>query len=163
MTVPVEPGAEPKLARVTESADRPSAADVVIIGGGLIGIRDRLAARPGRGRRVIVAGEPDAAASQVAAGMLAPVTETTFTEQALLPLNLASLRRYPDFAAEVEAGQRPAGRPAADADPLGRLRRRRRRPADAVCRVPRPGSGTRRTADQPGSPQARAAAGPDDP
>jgi glycine oxidase len=42
--------------------------------------------------------------------MLAPVTETTFTEQALLQLNLASLNRYADFVAEVEqASDLPAG------------------------------------------------------
>ena len=35
--------------------------------------------------------------------MLAPVTETTFTEHRLLQLNLASLSRYPDFVAELEA------------------------------------------------------------
>lgn len=34
--------------------------------------------------------------------MLAPVTETTFTEQRLLDLNLASLSRYADFVAELE-------------------------------------------------------------
>jgi glycine oxidase len=34
--------------------------------------------------------------------MLAPVTETTFTERRLLDLNLASLSRYADFVAELE-------------------------------------------------------------
>ena len=57
-----------------------------------------------------VAGEPQAAASNVAAGMLAPVTETTFTEELLLGLNLASMERYPSFAAEVsEASGLPSG------------------------------------------------------
>ena len=58
----------------------------------------------------MVAGEPQAAASNVAAGMLAPVTETTFTEELLLGLNLASMQRYPSFAAEVsEASGLPSG------------------------------------------------------
>ena len=39
-------------------------------------------------------GEREAAASGVAAGMLAPVTETTFTESALLGLSLASRERF---------------------------------------------------------------------
>ena len=55
-------------------------------------------------------GETAAAASTVAAGMLAPVTETTFTEELLLGLNLASMQRYPSFAAEVEqASGLPSG------------------------------------------------------
>ena len=42
--------------------------------------------------------------------MLAPVTETNFTEQRLLQLNLASLSRYPEFVAELEAASGlPAG------------------------------------------------------
>lgn len=59
---------------------------------------------------VVVAGEPQAAASNVAAGMLAPVTETTFTEELLLGLNLASMERYPSFASEItEASGLPSG------------------------------------------------------
>ncbi len=85
-------------------------ADLVVVGGGLIGraIAWRLQAA---GRQVsVVVGEPEAAASQVAAGMLAPVTETTFTEQTLLGLNLASMRRYDAFVAELEAAaDAPAG------------------------------------------------------
>ncbi len=103
--------------------------DVIVVGGGLIGsaIAWRLA---GAGRTVrMVVGEPGAAASRVAAGMLAPVTEISFTEQALLPLNLASLRRYETFAAEVaEASGLPTGLSrtptisvAYDADDLARL------------------------------------------
>ena len=45
------------------------------------------------------ASEPGAGASGVAAGMLAPVTEAEFGEQALLALNLASAERWPAFAA----------------------------------------------------------------
>ena len=42
--------------------------------------------------------------------MLAPITETTFTEPRLLQLNLASLSRYPDFVTELEmASDMPAG------------------------------------------------------
>jgi glycine oxidase len=42
-------------------------------------------------------------ASQVAAGMLAPVTEADFGEDALLELNLAGAERWPAFADELEA------------------------------------------------------------
>ena len=78
----------------------------------------------------LVVGERSAAASRVAAGMLAPVTETTFTERTLLALNQASSERWPGFADEVvEASGQPSGlRPAptlsvaSDADDAARLR-----------------------------------------
>nr|WP_156612080.1 glycine oxidase ThiO [Auraticoccus cholistanensis] len=82
----------------------------MIVGGGLIGTATawRLAQR---GHRVtVVAGDRSRAASQVAAGMLAPVTESTFTETPLMALNLASLERWDAFATELaEAGGRDPG------------------------------------------------------
>ena len=103
-------------------------ADVVVVGGGLIGtaIAWRL---PRPSRVVLVTGERSAAASQVAAGMLAPVTETTFTEQALLRLNTASLDLFAAFVTELEsASDLPAGlrrtptlSVAYDADDVARL------------------------------------------
>ena len=74
-----------------------------MVGGGLIGTS--IAWRLGQaGLRVtILVGERAAAASNVAAGMLAPVTETTFTESALLGLSLAARERYDSFANELEA------------------------------------------------------------
>lgn len=87
-----------------------SSADVVVVGGGLIGTAIAWRLRQAGLRVAVVTGERAAAASSVAAGMLAPVTETTFTEQALMALNLASLDRFPTFAAEVsEASGLPAG------------------------------------------------------
>jgi len=107
-----------------------NATDVVVVGGGLIGTATawRLAAA---GLDVtLVVGERSAAASRVAAGMLAPVTETTFTERALLTLNQASALRWPTFSAEVvEASGQPSGlrqgptlSVASDADDSARLR-----------------------------------------
>jgi glycine oxidase len=77
--------------------------DVVVVGGGAIGLAVawRLAQR-GR-NAVVVDPEPGAGATQVAAGMLAPVTEVHYGEVPLLGLNLESARRWPSFAAEVEA------------------------------------------------------------
>jgi glycine oxidase len=87
-----------------------STADVVVVGGGLIGTSIGWRLRQAALDVVVVTGERSAAASQVAAGMLAPVTETTFTEPRLLQLNLASLSRYPDFVTELEtASGLPAG------------------------------------------------------
>jgi glycine oxidase len=76
--------------------------DVVVVGGGVIGLASawRLAER---GASVsVVDPEPGGGASGVAAGMLAPVTEARIGEGPLLRLNLASWARWPAFASEVE-------------------------------------------------------------
>ncbi|MDP1819118.1 MAG: FAD-dependent oxidoreductase [Acidimicrobiales bacterium] len=81
----------------------------VVVGAGIIGraVAWRLAQR--RVRVVLVDPDPSRAAAQVAAGMLAPVTEIHYGEEALLGLNLASARRWPSFAAELgrEVGADP--------------------------------------------------------
>jgi len=58
-----------------------------------------------RGARVLVLerDEPPAGATNVAAGMLAPVGELTFGEPQLLELTLESAQLYPEFVAELEA------------------------------------------------------------
>ncbi|MEA2423904.1 MAG: glycine oxidase [Thermoleophilaceae bacterium] len=74
---------------------------------------------------------PGAGASSVAAGMLAPVTETEFGEDALLRLNLESAALWPAFAAELEdltgmsVGYEPRGAlvVAVDRDDAEELRR----------------------------------------
>jgi glycine oxidase len=74
---------------------------------------------------------PGAAASSVAAGMLAPVTEAEFGEEHVLRLNLAGAERWPAFAAELaersgrDAGLRESGAlvVAADRDDAEELRR----------------------------------------
>ncbi|MEW2520469.1 glycine oxidase ThiO [Actinacidiphila alni] len=77
--------------------------DVLVVGGGVIGLVTAWRAAQ-RGLRVAVADpEPGGGAARVAAGMLAAVTELQYGEQTLLDLNLASARRYPDFAAELTA------------------------------------------------------------
>ena len=76
--------------------------EVVVIGGGLIGLATawRLAVD---GVQVTVCDPtPGAQTSNVAAGMLAPVTEVEFGEDDLLALNLASVDAWPSFAAELE-------------------------------------------------------------
>ncbi|MEU0096308.1 glycine oxidase ThiO [Kribbella sp. NPDC006257] len=76
--------------------------EVVVIGGGLIGLATawRLAAD---GIQVTVCDPtPGSRTSAVAAGMLAPVTEVEYGEDELLALNLASVAAWPDFAEELE-------------------------------------------------------------
>jgi glycine oxidase len=76
--------------------------DVVIIGGGVIGLSCAWQTAR-RGLQVsIVDPEPGRGASWVAAGMLAPVTEVHYGEEALLALNVACSRRWPAFADELE-------------------------------------------------------------
>ena len=77
-------------------------ADVVVAGGGVIGTAIAWrAAMAGLGVTLV---DPDRgdAASLVAAGMLAPVSEALFGEGALLRVNLLALARFPPFAAELE-------------------------------------------------------------
>ncbi|MFI5731445.1 glycine oxidase ThiO [Kribbella sp. NPDC051587] len=76
--------------------------DVVVIGGGLIGlaIAWQLATD---GLQVSVCDPtPGAQTSIVAAGMLAPVTEVEYGEDDLLALNLAGVEAWPGFAARLE-------------------------------------------------------------
>jgi glycine oxidase len=96
--------------------------DAVVVGGGVIGLTSawRMARR---GMKVVVVDpEPGRGASWVAAGMLAPVTEVHYTEERLVALTMASARRWPSFAAEVEAdagsdvGYRRCGTLVVDAD-----------------------------------------------
>ena len=48
---------------------------------------------------LVVDPEGGRGASWAAAGLLAPVTEAHYGEEALLKVNLESARRYPDFIA----------------------------------------------------------------
>jgi glycine oxidase len=76
--------------------------DVVVVGGGVIGLGIAWrAAQAGLGVTV-VDDAPGRGASWAAAGMLAPVTEVHYGEQPLLDLNLSAAARWPAFAAELE-------------------------------------------------------------
>ncbi|MFR0352060.1 glycine oxidase ThiO [Streptomyces sediminimaris] len=104
--------------------------DVLVIGGGIIGLVTAWRAAQRGFATAVVDPEPGGGAAQVAAGMLAAVTELHHGEQTLLGLNLASARRYPDFAAELtgvtghELGYRRCGTLAValDADDRAHLR-----------------------------------------
>ena len=75
--------------------------DVLVVGGGIIGLVTAWRAAQRGFATAVVDPEPGGGAAQVAAGMLAAVTELHYGEQTLLALNLASAQRYPDFVAEL--------------------------------------------------------------
>ncbi|MGW3411166.1 glycine oxidase ThiO [Streptomyces sp. NPDC000888] len=104
--------------------------DVLVIGGGIIGLVTAWRAAQRGFTTALVDPEPGGGAAQVAAGMLAAVTELHYGEQTLLGLNLASADRYPDFVAELteatgqDLGYRRCGTLAValDADDRAHLR-----------------------------------------
>src|SRR5207245_9270622 len=75
--------------------------DVIIAGGGIIGLSLSIALRK-RGAKVLVVerGEPGREASYAAGGML--VDCSTETPAALQPLATASARMYPEFTHELQ-------------------------------------------------------------
>ncbi len=77
--------------------------DVVVVGGGVIGLSIAWRLTQRGARVTVVDPAPGTGASHTAAGMLAPVTELRYEGRELLALNLESARRYPDFVAELEA------------------------------------------------------------
>ena len=87
-------------------------ADVIVAGGGVIGTAIAWrAAAAGRDVILVDPGRDEDKASFVAAGMLAPVSESVFGEEDLLALNLKALERFPGFAEELgqDVGLRAEG------------------------------------------------------
>ncbi|HEY2765613.1 MAG TPA: glycine oxidase ThiO [Pseudonocardiaceae bacterium] len=74
---------------------------VAVVGGGVIGLSCAWRAAAAGFAVTVHDPVPGGGASRVAGGMLAPVTEATPGEPDVLALGAASLRRWPDFAAEL--------------------------------------------------------------
>ena len=111
--------------------------DVAIVGGGPIGLAGAWRAAQ-RGLRVCVLDAGDPGAWHVAAGMLAPVAEANFGEDALLDMSLRAAAGFPAFCAElaeasgIDPGLRRSGtlvvaRDRDEAEALDRLLAFRRR------------------------------------
>jgi glycine oxidase len=119
----------PNGAYAANAIDGRPAADVLVIGGGVIGLAIAWRAAQ-RGLQVVVADpEPGRGASFAAAGMLTPIAEAAYAERHLFELGMLSLRQYPAFAAELteltglQTGFRQTGtlQVAYDADDLAML------------------------------------------
>jgi glycine oxidase len=104
-------------------------ADVVVVGAGVIGLSIAWRAAQ-QGQRVVLADpQPGLGATHAAAGMLTPIAEAAYAEREIFGLGQDSLRRYPDFVAELQAvtglptGFRQAGtlQVAYDSDDLAAL------------------------------------------
>jgi glycine oxidase len=89
--------------------------DAAVIGGGVIGLSVAWRAARAGINVAVVDPDPGSGASHFAAGMIAPVGEAEFGEEAVVALNRDSAARYPSFIAELEldagrsAGYRQTG------------------------------------------------------
>ena len=113
--------------------------DVAVVGGGVIGLAVAWRAAQ-RGLRTVVLDAGEDGAWRYAAGMLAPVTEAEFGEDALLGLGLRALDGFPAFCAELGVDLRREGtlvvaRDRDEAEELERLYEHRRALGLAVERL----------------------------
>ena len=95
MDAPVPPSAAP----TDPSAHR---YDVAVIGGGVVGHGIAWEARRSGRSVALIDDAPGSGASWAAAGMLAPVSELHYQEEALLALMLEAARLWPGFAASLD-------------------------------------------------------------
>ncbi len=79
------------------------ARDVVVVGGGVIGLSVAWSATRAGLSVSVVDPAPGRGATWAAAGMLAPVGEANFGEEALTTLNMEAARAWPVFAADLES------------------------------------------------------------
>ncbi|RJL31379.1 glycine oxidase ThiO [Bailinhaonella thermotolerans] len=76
--------------------------DVIVVGGGIIGLSVAWRAAAAGLSVAVMDAHTGGGASHAAAGMLAPVSEVTYTEEPLLRIGLASLDLWGEFAAELD-------------------------------------------------------------
>jgi len=104
----------------------PGPVDVVVIGGGVIGLSAAWRAAADGASVAVLDPAPGRGSTWAAAGMLAPVGEAHFGEESLARLNVLAARAWPAFAEALEAasgttvGYRATGTVAAAVDPSDR-------------------------------------------
>ncbi|MFW0180534.1 glycine oxidase ThiO [Rothia sp. P5766] len=94
-------------------ATPPEQADIVLIGGGVIGLSTAWHLLQAGRQPIVLDPHPGSGASFAAAGMLASISEVQYRQEALLPLMRTSAQLYPEFVARLEAtsGQSVGWRP----------------------------------------------------
>ncbi len=88
---------------ISGSGRKGGSADLIVVGGGLIGLSCAWRAAETGMDVLVLDGGPAERASEVAAGMIAPIGEASWGEEALLAASLMSADRWPDFARELTA------------------------------------------------------------
>ena len=96
------PGIDAAAAAAADDTETPKCYDVAVIGGGVVGHGIAWAARRSGRSVALIDDAPGSGASWAAAGMLAPVGELHYQEEALLELMLESSRLWPVFAAGLD-------------------------------------------------------------
>ena len=86
------------MADLSQRPDVPSKPDVIIVGGGIIGLSAAWHLRQEGVEVVVLDPAPGTGASHAAAGMLAPIHEAYWGESHILRLNLAASQAWPAFA-----------------------------------------------------------------
>ncbi len=76
----------------------PSKPDVIVVGGGIVGLATAWQLHRDGAEAVVLDPAPGTGASHAAAGMLAPIHEAYWGESHILRLNLAASREWPAFA-----------------------------------------------------------------
>ena len=96
--------------------------DVAVIGGGIVGLGIAWQVQRSGRKVLLIDPEPAGGATYAAAGMLAPVTEFHYQEQALQELMLAAWRLWPEFVGSLpgDVGYRRSGTVLLGADPADR-------------------------------------------
>ena len=84
-------------------ADVPESPDVIVVGGGIIGLSAAWQLHRDGAEVVVLDPAPGTGASHAAAGMLAPIHEAYWGESHILSLNLAASQAWPAFAEALGA------------------------------------------------------------
>jgi len=155
---------------LVHASDRALAADVLVVGGGIVGLACAWAAVRTWASVAVLDPSPGDGATHAAAGMLAPVGEAEPDDATATALHLAGVALWPGFAAELRAasGRDPGFEPAGSlllaydaGDRADLLRRLDQHAAAGLRSRPLPVADARR--DEPAlGPVAGAALAPDD-
>lgn len=103
------PAVETQVLAAVPQPARASTSDVLVVGAGMIGAAAAWQALRAGLTVTCLDPTPGAGASFAAAGVLAPVTETTLDDDALIQLRVASAALWPAFASELVDAARLAG------------------------------------------------------